>query len=1091
MDDTGREGPTVGTSGTDPSPAGQMETGRLGKRPIGGAVKGTPGGRRKRSGLRWAVVGLVSLLVIAALFVPPVSLLDRSGLIGYETLSAENASVSHPDGVTLQVDPESFVDRMRVRLEPVSRMTFLEGSAGAELKEAARALPEHLEILSPYYRIRTRGGSDQSVWVDVAVPDGAEPWEILDLYTWDGEEWVWVGSDLHTEIVGQEFIRAEVSGVPESVVLMRARAKEPVRSTNLDGDSDLTQVHLFDAVNPTGLLLGTMGGFAGDIESLVIPDSDTGCAVLPTVRNWAPGGSVNTGLLADLLDDEAAQQAHINNLVQLCAERGFDGVEIDYRGVAPAHRDAYTSFIAALAEALHDADLSLSVTIEPPVASGGEWDTGGYDLAALGQAADTTKVPFPADPEGFAEGGEAHRLLDWVTSQVSRYRVKVQVSSLSAAFTEGPGAYEQISIEEALAPLGAIESLVELREVEPATVVPLALSGALLSSSHREDVGTYRLRYQTEDERGRSVWLGTAAALAHKVRWAERYHVGGVSVPDALHPGNMAGVMEVVAGYGSEAQPPAVDPIEVAWTVRDPDGTVAQEVSPLTEPSYNWTAPEAEGDFEIGASVLGFDRGSVVLTVRIPQLVEEPSETITETEPVADPDEDDPEEEDLDEEDPDEVVEERDCLNATFVADVTIPDNTQLENEAEFDKTWRLRNNGTCAWPEDTVLAFVGGNQMGAPDAVEVGVVEPGEATDITVPMRAPAEHGRYRGDWRLRTGDGPFGTRMWVQIVAGEPEVAEPPPAPRPTDPGGFELGGHIRDWGFPHADRMRYAGMNWAKIQARYPQDVSGIIAASHARGFKIQVSGLGPPGMVTEPGFEQRIANWLAGIAAAGADAIEVWNEPNIDREWQIGHISPQGYTNLLCTAYRAIKAANPRTAVISAAPAPTGYFGGCSANGCDDLPFLRGMYNAGAAQCMDYIGAHHNAGATPPSARSGHPADAGGRHHSWYFLPQTELYYNVFRGTRRIFYTEMGYASQEGVPPFSDHFSWARGNTNANQAAWLAESVRLSINTGIVRCIIVWNIDYGRYGYDPQDGYAIIRPDGSCPSCDSLHAVLGSR
>jgi hypothetical protein len=291
-----------------------------------------------------------------------------------------------------------------------------------------------------------------------------------------------------------------------------------------------------------------------------------------------------------------------------------------------------------------------------------------------------------------------------------------------------------------------------------------------------------------------------------------------------------------------------------------------------------------------------------------------------------------------------------------------------------------------------------------------------------------------------------------------------------------------------------MRYAGMNWAKVQVHYPQDASGIIAAAHGRGFKIQLSALGTAGMVTQAGFEQDFANWVAGLAAAGADAIEVWNEPNIDREWQIGHISPQAYTNLLCASYRAIKGANSGTAVISAAPAPTGSFGGaCQPNGgnCDDLPFLQGMVNAGAVQCMDYIGAHHNSGATSPSARSGHPADSGGNHHSWYFLPQTQLYYQTFGGARKLFYTEMGYASQEGVPAFSDWFAWARGTNNAQQAAWLAEAVGLSINTGMVRCIIVWNIDFVRYGYDPQDGYAIVRPGGGCPACDALHSVLGTR
>jgi len=140
-------------------------------------------------------------------------------------------------------------------------------------------------------------------------------------------------------------------------------------------------------------------------------------------------------------------------------------------------------------------------------------------------------------------------------------------------------------------------------------------------------------------------------------------------------------------------------------------------------------------------------------------------------------------------------------------------------------------------------------------------------------------------------------------------------------------------------------------------------------------------------------------------------------------------------------------------------------------------------------MDYIGAHHNPDATSPGARSGHPA---GTHHSWYFLPQTEMYYNTFGGARKLFYTEMGYASQEGVSPFHSSFGWAQGTDNSEQAAWLAEAVSLSVNTGMVRCIIVWNVDYSlRYGYDPQEGFAILRPDGSCPACETLHSVLGTR
>ncbi|MGD2165741.1 MAG: NBR1-Ig-like domain-containing protein [Anaerolineae bacterium] len=1038
----------------------------------------------QRIGLSRLVLGLVALLVVAALLLPPISLLDRLGVVGYETLSPSRVAVSHPDGLTLQVDPETFAGRIRVKLESVPRLEFLEGSAGRELKEAAEALPDSLDVKSPYYGIKMRGAPSGQLWIDVAVPNDAEPWETLDLYSWNGETWRWLGSDLHTEATGHEFLRADVTEIPDSVVVVQSGMTVRRVATYVDSDDNLNRASVFDTLNPTGLLLGTMGGFAGDVDSVVVPEDDPNFAVLPTLRNWAEGGSVNEGLVGTFLDDAEAQEQHIQNIVDLCIGQGFDGVEIDYRGIAEGQRAAYVSFIGALADALQAEDMTLSVTVERPDLVDGAWETGGYDLRALGEMADAVRVPFPADPEAYADGGKAHRLLDWATAQVPRQKLMMLVSSLSTSMDEGTDVYRHVTAEEVLEPFGQVELLEGTKEVEPNSPLAFGLKGSLMSTSPHEDAGTYSLRYKKVEGTVCTAWLGTAAHLKSKLSWAKRYHLGGVVVADALDPGNTEGVLDVVAAY-PDIEPvsvPGLEDMQIAWEVARAGQKMDGQAGPLANPSFTWTAPKEPGVYQVSASVVGYDHGSVAISVVEPEPPETPSKTITETETITETAETDEEEG------------EKACLNATFVADVTVPDNTQMDKGESFEKTWQIQNSGSCAWPEDTVLAYVSGEQMGAPDSVDVPVVEPGGEEEITVQLQAPEEDGRYTGEFRLKSGDNPFGGQFWVKIVVGEPQQTTPPPAPPPSGGGSFELGGHIRDWGFPHADRMHYAGMNWAKVQVRYPQDASGIINAAHANGFKIQVSALGSADMVTESNFEQKVANWVAGMAAAGADAIEVWNEPNIDREWQMGHIGPQAYTNLLCAAYRAVKNANARTAVISAAPAPTGSFGGgCQPNGgnCDDVPFLQGMYNAGAAQCMDYIGAHHNSGATSPSARTGHPADGGGHHHSWYFLPQTELYYNTFRGTRKLFYTEMGYASQEGVPPFSDWFAWARGTNNAEQAAWLKEAVQLSINTGMVRCIIVWNIDYVRYGYDPQDGYAIIRPDGSCPACESLHSVLGRR
>jgi hypothetical protein len=192
-------------------------------------------------------------------------------------------------------------------------------------------------------------------------------------------------------------------------------------------------------------------------------------------------------------------------------------------------------------------------------------------------------------------------------------------------------------------------------------------------------------------------------------------------------------------------------------------------------------------------------------------------------------------------------------------------------------------------------------------------------------------------------------------------------------------------------------------------------------------------------------------------------------------------------MLAPAYNAIKSANPNVMVISGAPAPTGFDNGT--NAWSDSRYMAGVAAAGGANYMDCIGVHHNAGATSPSAASGHPA--GGTHYSWYFWPTLNMYYNTIGGSRPVCFTELGFLSAQdfggGLP---GNFSWASNTTVGQHAQWLAEAVSLSANSGKVRLLIDWNVDFTLFsGSDPQAGYAMLRPDGSCPSCGLVGQVMG--
>ncbi len=117
-------------------------------------------------------------------------------------------------------------------------------------------------------------------------------------------------------------------------------------------------------------------------------------------------------------------------------------------------------------------------------------------------------------------------------------------------------------------------------------------------------------------------------------------------------------------------------------------------------------------------------------------------------------------------------------LNAAYVADVTIPDNTVVQPGAGFTKVWRMRNSGTCDWKAGTQLVFVSGEPMTAIGAVPVPAVAAGAMTDISVEMTAPTTPGTYKSVWQLQGPDGQrFGNQVYVQVVVPAPPTATPVP--------------------------------------------------------------------------------------------------------------------------------------------------------------------------------------------------------------------------------------------------------------------------------------------------------------------------
>lgn len=107
------------------------------------------------------------------------------------------------------------------------------------------------------------------------------------------------------------------------------------------------------------------------------------------------------------------------------------------------------------------------------------------------------------------------------------------------------------------------------------------------------------------------------------------------------------------------------------------------------------------------------------------------------------------------------------CYNATLIDDVTIPSGTKLNPGEDFEKTWLIKNAGTCDWNKDFKITFLGGDLLGSDTTKIRQNVAAGATAQITLPMIAPNNSGTIDSYWQMATDSGIlFGQVFTIEIV-------------------------------------------------------------------------------------------------------------------------------------------------------------------------------------------------------------------------------------------------------------------------------------------------------------------------------------
>ncbi|MDO8671418.1 MAG: hypothetical protein Q7O66_08310 [Dehalococcoidia bacterium] len=187
--------------------------------------------------------------------------------------------------------------------------------------------------------------------------------------------------------------------------------------------------------------------------------------------------------------------------------------------------------------------------------------------------------------------------------------------------------------------------------------------------------------------------------------------------------------------------------------------------------------------------------------------------------------------------------------------------------------------------------------------------------------------------------------------------------------------------------------------------------------------------------------------------------VWNEPNVAAEWGFGKISGGAYTELLKAAYQRAKQADPTALIVSAGLAPTLEK---SDMGLDDLDYLQQMYDAGAKDYFDILGAHAYGYKSPPDD----PA-APDRIN----FARVELLRQIMErngdGAKKVMITEAGW---------NDHPRWTRAVRPAQRVEYTVRAYQKAEQEWPwVEFVAMWQFKLPRPANNYNDYYTFLTPD----------------
>ncbi len=277
---------------------------------------------------------------------------------------------------------------------------------------------------------------------------------------------------------------------------------------------------------------------------------------------------------------------------------------------------------------------------------------------------------------------------------------------------------------------------------------------------------------------------------------------------------------------------------------------------------------------------------------------------------------------------------------------------------------------------------------------------------------------------------------------------------------------------------------GVGWIKVQADWgmlesaPGQFSGnfpvfasAVRDANARGYRVLVSVAKAPSWARSTGGDsappdnpQDLADFMTRMLSevgGSIHAVEIWNEPNLRREWNTDAFAftGAGYMRLFEPTYAAIRAYSPRITIITAGLSPTA----SGTSSVNDRTYLRQMYAAGLGDYNDIaVGVHPYGWGNAPDERCCNPSGAGWDDRGQFFFLDTlstyrEIMTDNDHDSLNLWATEFGWPTYEDLPGAAPEV-WMVSLSSEQQADYVADAFAIGQGFEFMGPMFLWNLNF---------------------------------